>query len=216
MPPVSKKLLAKVARAVKSAGVPRLARNTFGRAPLLRQQMVGFVAQRLERRGEPDRLQRVELDLRLAVGLRPGPAWPSARRRAPRAGWEIRWRRSALRGAWRRWPAAPPGSPRPWAGSRCCRARRTRRRPSRCPGTAPMPLRTVRGSAPRCRRSRRRDRTPWRGWIPPAAPVGCCARRAARTHRAGRAPAYAAARVMLSAPPRPAAKVAMVARSMFT
>jgi len=34
MPPVSKKLLAKVARAVKSAGVPRLARKTRGRVPL--------------------------------------------------------------------------------------------------------------------------------------------------------------------------------------
>ena len=33
MPPVSKKLLAKVARAVKSAAVPRLARKIFGRAP---------------------------------------------------------------------------------------------------------------------------------------------------------------------------------------
>src|SRR6266849_401852 len=34
IPPVSKKLFAKVARAVKSAGVPRLARKTFGRTPL--------------------------------------------------------------------------------------------------------------------------------------------------------------------------------------
>src|SRR5271156_4003024 len=35
IPPTSKKLLAKVARAVKSAGVPRLARKTFGRAPFV-------------------------------------------------------------------------------------------------------------------------------------------------------------------------------------
>src|SRR4029077_18134163 len=35
MPPVSKKLFAKVARAVKSAAVPRFARKTFGRAPLV-------------------------------------------------------------------------------------------------------------------------------------------------------------------------------------
>src|SRR5579872_5083379 len=34
IPPASKKLLAKVARAVKSAAVPRLARKTFGLAPL--------------------------------------------------------------------------------------------------------------------------------------------------------------------------------------
>src|SRR6267154_6005486 len=34
IPPVSKKLFANVARAVKSAGVPRLARKTFGRTPL--------------------------------------------------------------------------------------------------------------------------------------------------------------------------------------
>src|SRR5579872_564561 len=35
IPPASKKLLAKVARAVKSAAVPRLARKTFGRAPFV-------------------------------------------------------------------------------------------------------------------------------------------------------------------------------------
>src|SRR5581483_5674623 len=35
MPPASKKLLAKVARAVKSAGAPRLARKTLGRAPFV-------------------------------------------------------------------------------------------------------------------------------------------------------------------------------------
>src|SRR5260370_37889890 len=34
MPPAAKKLLANVARAVKSAGVPRLARKIFGRAPV--------------------------------------------------------------------------------------------------------------------------------------------------------------------------------------
>ena len=34
IPPASKKFLANVARAEKSASVPRLARNTFGRDPL--------------------------------------------------------------------------------------------------------------------------------------------------------------------------------------
>ena len=34
MPPASKKFLAKLARALKSAGLPRVARNTFGRAPV--------------------------------------------------------------------------------------------------------------------------------------------------------------------------------------
>src|SRR5580693_2523770 len=34
MPPAAKKLLANVARAVKSVGVPRLARKIFGRAPV--------------------------------------------------------------------------------------------------------------------------------------------------------------------------------------
>jgi len=34
MPPASKKFLAKLARALKSAGLPSVARKTFGRAPV--------------------------------------------------------------------------------------------------------------------------------------------------------------------------------------
>ena len=60
---------------MKSAGVPRLARKIFGRAPDALSFVVRLVAQRLERRGEPDRRQGIELELRLAIGRqhhRPG------------------------------------------------------------------------------------------------------------------------------------------------
>ena len=141
MPPVSKKLLAKVARAVKSAGVPRLARNTLGRAP-----RAFSVASDLSRSasngcGEPDRRQRVELDLRLAIRCAARPASPSAPPSGSRAGWETRWRRSARRGALRYWPRAPCAWPRPCSGTGPVEARRRRRRLSRSPGTAPRPPR---------------------------------------------------------------------------
>src|SRR6202011_306185 len=47
MPPAAKKFLAKVARAVKSAGVPRFARKIFGRAPVAaRRRLSGGVQDR--------------------------------------------------------------------------------------------------------------------------------------------------------------------------
>ena len=57
MPPASKKFFAKLARAVKSDSLPRLARKTFGRAPRSRQDAVGRVAQAFERLGEADARQ---------------------------------------------------------------------------------------------------------------------------------------------------------------
>ena len=138
-----------------------------------------------------------------------------------------------------RWPA-----PRPDAGSRWCRSAhpcaapppsRARRAPRRsCPGSdpassaagAPPAFRTPETASRRrwlsfsvglrWRRSRRRDRRPWRGSTPPGAEAGYCARSAARSHPAGRARRCTAAPPTASAPPTAPENAAMLLRSMFT
>ena len=217
MPPVSKKLLAKVARAVKSAGVPRLARNTFGRAPVLFSNRIGVVAQRFERRGQPHRRQRVELDFGFAIGRERDRLRIQHRDRRPHAGWEIRWRRSA--------PRLPLGD---IGLARSARRRdlaldqvlfergEQRRRPFRSPETAPMPLRKAAASASRCRRSRRRDRTTL-ARLDSSSSTSCVLRATRRANASGKPSAsVCGSTVMALAPPRPAENVAMVARSMFT
>ena len=194
MPPVSKKLLAKVARAVKSAGVPRLARKIFGRAPDVFQACIRLVAQRLERRGQPHRRQRIELEFGFAIGRQARPAWRRAPRPRPRAGSEIRWRRSA------RPSLGDIGFARGAGRGDLALDQVLLERGEYAAGLFDLLKQRPCGFAKLLRQ--RLDAagagcgiaTPWRGWILPAAPVACCARRAARTDRAVPAPACAAAR----------------------
>ena len=185
MPPASKKFLAKVARAVKSASVPRLARKIFGRAPVcasMRSEASRSASngsarrmrrQRLERAARPDRAQarhRRNVEHRhRRLGEIGKIARAGERILAPRD------RRLRARRAPRR----------PCSGSGRFRARPRRRPPARSPGTAPRPRGRACRSDPRCRRSRRRDRPPC-ARFDSSSRTSCVLRAMRRAKRSGR------------------------------
>src|SRR5215217_8657196 len=78
IPPASKKFLAKVARAVKAAMGPRLARNTFGRAPVFAK----YESDRSRRRSKASAV-RTEGRGAMATGASPAAVPASWDRFAP-------------------------------------------------------------------------------------------------------------------------------------
>ncbi len=179
MPPASKKFFAKVARATLSAGLPRVARKTFGRAPDCCQDRIRSIAQFLERLREPD---TGEGHFR--------QYWNGLRRRLKNLH-RILGKMRKLAGAGERiagaWPSlfrAPCASLRPVSESIRSRAPLQYRPPSRSPETAPMRCDKLIGQRFDAAGAGGRIGRPSRDWILREGQVACCAPPAARKDRA--------------------------------
>ena len=186
---------------MNSASVPRLARKIFGRAPVApasgRRRRATL---RTARRGAAAAAARAA-----AGGRRRHRRGTSSTRRpgfveigedADAGERVLAAARPPLRAR-----RAPPATL--LLDQAACRAPRRRRRLARSPGTEPRPRGRARRSNPRCRRSRRPDRRPWRGAIPPAG-RSCVLRAMRRAKRSGSpSAAVNGSTVIASAPPKP-------------
>ena len=167
MPPAAKKFLAKVARAVNSSR-PQIGEENFRPRAGRRQHAVGCVAQGLEGFGEPNARQRLGPGHRRTVGRQ--HHWRNVEHRYG-CFIEI----GKLVGADERIRASGDGAHALGAHRRDLALNEAGF--ERGPGAArlldlleqrPCARRKAFASSPRCRRSRRRDRRPWRGLPPPA------------------------------------------------
>ncbi len=204
MPPASKKFLAKVARAVNSAGVPRLARKIFGRAPVLAS--ISSDASRNSSNGSARRMPRQRRRRSRPQARRSEPATGATSSTAARASCKIGIGMVPVRTSLPRATAfcrsARTAATLFWIGPDCSAAQAP---PAfRSPGTSTRPRRKAAASKPRSRRSRRPGRRPAPGWILPEAQVAYCARCAARNASGRPSGAVCGSTVIASAPPKPA------------
>ena len=189
MPPAAKKFFAKVARGLKSACAPRLARKILGRAPVAAR--IWSEASRSRSNGSARRIRTSGSQNRL-------PAACSGAARLRRHCRRYRDRRlvecGKLAGSGERILARVQSPPRAWraprrlrAGSTRFRARPQRRPPSRSPETGPGRAAELLASNARPRPNRRAGSATAARFNSSSRTVACCARSGARTGRAGRA-----------------------------
>ena len=213
MPPAAKKFLAKVARAVKSVGPPRLARKIFGRAPV--RAYIRSEASRSASNGSARRMRGngsnadaedggsvtgATSSTDTGVSARSGKSLVPVNASLRRATAAWRAARTAATFCWimpcSSAAHAPPARSISWNWVQAAR--------QSCSVMSSTPPAPAAGSVTRARF----DSSSRTSWV---------LRAIRRANRSGRPSAMVnGSTVMASAPPRPAATTAMVARNMFT